>query len=171
MKKIKDVIENLTRRGVKTLCHPRGIVDGLINLSTVPENYISAFIIKRKKLDITESGGLITALPKKSNLRSLEPEIDKITKERGGFRASHHGTTPNSSQISWIDGFNRYMATKIETPDGMQINLRADVANELSQRGKMFVQCDESFCDIFLPGKISVDMNKYSVAMRGEEGI
>jgi hypothetical protein len=140
-------------------------------LSTVPENYFNAFVIKRNKLDITESGGLVTTLPKKSNIRDVEPLIDKITKERGGFRASHRGSSPKSTQISWIDGFNRYMATKKETPDGISISLRADLANELSQRGRMFVQCDESFCDILIPSKMTVNMNKYSVAMKDQKGI
>jgi hypothetical protein len=171
MKKIRDIIEHITRRGVKTICHPRAIINGKIELSTSPENYFNAYMIDRDKLDITESGGLVTTLPKKSNIRNVEPVVDKITKERGGFRASHRGSSPKSSQISWIDGFNRYMATKTETQDGITFSLRADLANEISQRGNMFVQCDESFCDILIPSKISVNMNKYSVAMQDKDGI
>lgn len=168
MKKISDLIESITKRGVKTLCHPRSTVKEHIPISTVPQNYFRGYIVNRDKLEITDSGGLMTKLPSKSNLKTVEKHLDKLSKSWGGFKGSYRKPQPKQNQISWIDGFNRYMATKSENPEGVTYVLRADVANDLSQKGLLLVQCDESFCDILIPSQISVDINKYSVALDDE---
>ena len=169
MPRIKDLIERVTRNGVKTICHPRSILNDHISVATVPKNFFRGYVIKKKSLSVTESGGLITSLPRKSNLRDIEPELDKLIKTKHGYRGSYHEGKPNHNQLSWIDGDNRFMATKNETPDGISYTIRADIANEISQGGKLLVECDESFCDVLLPAKISVDLNKYSVARDGDD--
>ena len=169
MKKLGNIIESITHRGVKTICHPRSIINGHIAVSTSPTNYFKAFLINRSKINITESGGFMVQLPTKSNIRDLEGNLDKLTKERDGYRGAFTKSEPKRSQKSWIDPYNRFMATKNETPEGISYILRADVANEITQRGKLLVQCDESFCDILIPTKISVDFNKYSLAMDDQD--
>lgn len=169
MKKLGKIIESITHRGVQTICHPRSILNGHIAVSTSPPNYFKAFLVDRDNVKVTESGGLMVKLPPKSNIRDIEKPLDKITKERGGYRGALTKSRPKRNQKSWIDPFNRYMATKNETQDGISYLLRADIANDISQRGKLLVQCDESFCDILVPTKLSVDLNKYSVAMDEDE--
>jgi len=169
MKKISDIIESITKRGVKTLCHPRSTIKGHISVSTVPQNYFRGYIIDRDKLEITESGGLITQLPSKSNLKDIEKPLNKLSKSWGGLKGSYRKPIPKQVQVSWIDGFNRYMATKSENQEGVTYILRADVANELSQQGKLLVQCDESFCDVLIPSQVSVDINRYSVVLEDDE--
>ena len=168
MKKISDLIESITKRGVRTLCHPRSLIKGHIAISTAPQNFFRGYIIDRDKLEVVESGGLITSLPLKSNLKNVEKHLDKLSKSWGGLKGSYRRPQPKQNQISWIDGFNRYMATKSENQEGVTYILRADVANELSQRGSLLVQCDESFCDVLIPSQISVDINKYSVALEDD---
>jgi hypothetical protein len=163
MKLLRGLIESLTHKGVKTICNPRGLLEGSLAVSTVPENFFRAFVVDRDRIDITESGGFVTSLPKRSNIRDLDPVIDDIIDEWEGWKGSFEGQTPKASQQSWVDGFNRFAATKVEWPEGISYNLRADLANEVSQRGHLLVQCDQSFCDILIPSKVAVDLNRWSV--------
>lgn len=167
MKRIKDsigkFIESVTHKGVKTICHPRSKINGHIPMTTSPENYFKSFYIDEGDCEITESGAIVCNLRKESNIRELESDLNKLTKEKGGYRASFLESGPRQSQKSWIDGSERFMATRNETPDGISYILRADLANELVQRGKHLIQCDEAFCEILMPTEISVNLNKYSV--------
>ena len=97
--------------------------------------------------------------------------MDKLLKIKKGYRGSYNEGDHGHNQLSWIDGDNRYMATKNETPDGISYSLRGDIANEISQKGKLLVQCDESFCDVLLPSILSVNLNKYSVADTNKNGL
>jgi hypothetical protein len=177
MKKVKDWIDgvkrkfinSVTQKGVKTICHPRSKLEGHISITKSPKNYFRGFYIDKDNIEIAESGGLIAELPKKSNIRDVENDLDKLTKEKGGYRASFLENSPSQSQKSWIDGQERFMATKNETTDGVSFILRADIANEITQKGKYLIQCDESFCDILMPTKVLVDLNKYSVNMEGDQ--
>lgn len=163
---MKKLVERATRKNVKTLLHPRGNIDGHLAISTIPSNYFNGYLIDRNKLKATESGGLVVSLPKRSNIRELDDELDKVViKGWKGFRGSFFDS-PKRTQLSWIDGFNRYAATRTETPDGISYVIRADAINEICQRGKIPVQCDESFCDALIPRKIKLDAGRYSVAMK-----
>lgn len=177
MSKIKDffvrrfssVIDSVTKKGVKVLCQPRSVLKDHIAISTVPENYFQGYLIDRDDIKVTESGGFLIDLPKKSNIDEIEDEINETADEWGGFRGSFARSNPKQNQVSWVDGFERYMATKNESRDGVTYVLRADVANDLSQKGKILVQRDESFCELLIPTKLQVNLNKYSVAMENDE--
>jgi hypothetical protein len=161
---LKDFfVERITRKGVETICHPRGKLEGSVVATTAPDNYLNSYLVDREELEITESGGFVTSLPKKSNIRDLEPVIDDIVDEWGGYRGSKRGSGPKEGQVSWIDGFNRFAATRTETPDGISYVLRADLANEVSQRGRLLVQCDETFCSVLVPSKVSVNLNRFAL--------
>lgn len=160
MKRLNSkIINKLTGRDLKTVLHPRTVITDEITLSTNRDFHHHAYILDIKKLEFTEDNAIISKLPKKSNIKDITKELDSIKKKINGDKLSSIGD--DYTKTSWIDGFNRHFATKIETPDHVNYVLRGDIANDLFLQNKVLVQCSTSVCDALLPSKITVDLKKF----------
>jgi len=155
------LLEYVTHKKISTALTPRTDLNNEIVVTHSPKNFIRSFLIDQKQVKITETKGLVTKLPIKSNITDLDKELDKFKKEWKGYKATTH--SPSKDQVVWIDKSNRFMANKVETSDGISYVLRADIVNLLFNRDKILVQCDNAYCDALIPQTIHVDLNQYNV--------
>jgi len=155
------LIEYVTHKKISTALTPRTELLDEIVLTHSPKNFVRSFVIRQKQIKVTETRGLVTKLPTKSNITDIDKELDKIKKEWHGYKATTH--SKDKDQIVWIDKSNRFIANKVESRDGISYVLRGDVVNLLFNRDKILVQCDSAYCDVLIPQSIQVDLNKYNV--------
>lgn len=155
------LIEYVMHKKISTALTPRTDLIDEIVVSHSPKNFIKSYMIKQKNIKVTETKGMITKLPIKSNITDLDKELTNINKAWKGYKATSH--SKSKEQLVWIDKANRFMANKVETKDGVSYVIRADVANELFNRDKILVQCDSAYCDALIPQRVSIDFNKYNV--------
>jgi hypothetical protein len=65
------------------------------------------------------------------------------------------------TKVSWVDCYNRFFSTKIETPDQVNTVVRGDIANWLFLQRKALIQCATASCDILIPTHVDVDLKKF----------
>jgi hypothetical protein len=154
---LKNKLTNtLTGRDLKTVLHPKTRVSSEVTLSTEKGFHLHSYILDTANLEFTTNNTVMTRLPKKSNVKEIVPELDKIKKEIRGEKLTSKGD--DYSKTIWADNFNRLYATKIETPELINVVVRGDIAQLLFLKNKMLVQCTTATCDVLLPSQIDVDL-------------
>lgn len=150
----------LTGRDLKTVLQPNTQVKDAITLATTKKWNNHAYIIDYKDVELTEDSTFIAKLPKKSNIRDVERILDKINKRFDGEKMSKIGE--EESMVAWVDRYGRYCASKLEQPVGVSYLIRADVAAQMFNEGKILVQCDGPMCYGGFFTDISANMKKFN---------
>jgi len=154
------IASSLTGRDLKTVLHPKTAIVDEITLATNKDFHLHAYLVNMKKLEFTPNNTILVKLPKRSNIKELDNEMDKIKKGFGcGEKLLSVGD--DFTKVSWVDCYNRFFSTKIETPDQVNTVVRGDIANWLFLQRKALIQCATASCDILIPTHVDVDLKKF----------
>lgn len=156
-----SMVNWLTGRDTRSILKPSTRIDNQITLTTTkdPWNYHS-YILDIKKMKVTESNSFIGKIPKKSNIKDIEPILDRMKKKFGGMKIEE--LEEEHTKTSWIDRYNRIMSTKIEEQRGISYKIRGDIANQFFLEGKIFVQCTTATCIAVVPSVTCTDLTKFN---------
>jgi hypothetical protein len=149
----------LTGRDLKTVLHPATNIKNEITLSTQKDFNYHAYVLSIDALEFAENNTIMTKLPKKSNIKEIIPILDNVKKDIRGDKLSAKGD--EYVKVMWVDRFNRTFASKIETPDSINVVVRADIVNNLFLKKKMFVQCTTATCDVIIPSTSYIDYKEF----------
>lgn len=141
-------------------------IDNEITVSTSPNHLFHSYVADQSDLKLTGSGNLLVKLPKHSNIKKMNGELNKLMKTWNGFKVAAY--YKNTHRTTWVDRFNRYIATKIESPHSISFILRSDAVTELSNRGKFLIQCESANCEILVPTEINVNLADFSILQRSK---
>jgi hypothetical protein len=156
----------IKRKKTPTILDVSNGVDNEVTISTTPNHLFHSYIVSQKDLKLSESGHLYTNLPTESNIKKVSKKINSITKDWDGFSVSSYYR--NSKRTTWIDRFNRYIATKIENPFSSSYTIRGDIVELLSNKGEFLVQCENAKCEILIPNEVNINLNDFSILKKKE---
>lgn len=161
MNALDKVVNWFTGRDLKTVLQPTTQIKDSVTLSTTKKKWnYHAYVLDYDKIDLADDGTLIAKLPKKSNIRDIEPILDKMNKRFKGEKMSK--IDDEEVMTAWVDRYGRYDASKLEQPVGISYLLRCDIAAQMHNDGHVLVQCEGPICYGLLLTDISCNLKKFN---------
>lgn len=155
------------KSNVETLIKPTTSIKSDVTLTNMQHLGHQAFIQPPEKIKVTENGRLYFKKTEKSNIDKLEKTIDRKCSRDLYECKIVSSNFKNQANKTWIDGFGRDLANKIQNTSGETYKLRGDFANNLFLEGNILIQCIKSDCNALLPNQLNIDLQVFSNAKKG----
>lgn len=151
------------RKRIPTILEITSEIKDSVTITTDRDFNYSAYVLNRKQIKGTESGSIVAKLPKKSNIHKMDKILDKFHKSFVKDADILVSANNGNYRKYYTDGLGTITASKFENQDGVTYTMRGDVASGITMQGNLFVQCNQSVCDLLLPRKIDVDLTKFAI--------